>query len=205
MGIGWYCTTLRHICSPGTIHYPALLSLLCAPILSTHAPPSSLLPFLCMYDPNPAPYFPHLKSPFPPTSSLPFPSAVPGIFPCSLTSTPLFPSPTTYLLLRFSHFYILHCTFPVPSSPPVSKASSSITLPHSPFLLFCPSICGSLVVASSQMVMGAHQNKLMWGGHRYYELLPHLSSLLVSSRHVSLTSLPRRGRKGREQERRMEG
>lgn len=80
-------------------------------------PPTLLLQvfflfFACM---TPIPH--HISLIFPPTSSLPFPSAVRGIFPCSRTSTPLFPSPTTYLLLRFSHFYIPHCTFPVPSSP----------------------------------------------------------------------------------------
>lgn len=77
----------------------------------------------------------------------------------------------------------------MPLSPSASTTSPSITLPLSFFLLLCPSICESLVVASSQMVMGAHQNKLIQGGHRYYELLPHLLSLLVSSQQLSLTSL----------------
>lgn len=43
-------------------------------------------------------------------------------------------------------------------------------------------------MASSQMVMGAHQNKLIQGGHCYYDLLPHLLSLLVASQHLSLTN-----------------
>lgn len=52
------------------------------------------------------------------------------------------------------------------------------------------------------MVMGAHQNKLMWGGHRYYELLPlslvSSSCLLPAFQHDKLARRRRKRKDGGE-------